>query len=61
VGRPLFGYDLRDYDSLFAEKLELLLKLRETKKIIWTGKHRLALNDLVVYPRLALKTTGRVG
>jgi len=48
---PLFGYDLRDYDSLFAEKLELLLKLRETEKITWSGKHRPALNNLGVYPR----------
>lgn len=48
---PLFGYDLQDYDSLFAEKLELLLKLRETEKITWSGKHRPPLNDLGVYPR----------
>ena len=48
---PLFGYDLRDYDSLFAEKLELLLKLRETETITWSGKHRPALNNQGVYPR----------
>lgn len=48
---PLFGYDLRDYDSLFVEKLELLLKIRETEKVTWSGKHRPALNDLGVYPR----------
>ncbi|HXV44174.1 MAG TPA: LLM class flavin-dependent oxidoreductase, partial [Anaerolineae bacterium] len=48
---PLFGYDLRDYDSLFAEKLELLLKLRETETITWSGVHRPALNNLGVYPR----------
>lgn len=48
---PLFGYDLRDYDSLFVEKLELLLKIRETEKVTWSGKHRPALNDLGVFPR----------
>jgi probable LLM family oxidoreductase len=48
---PLFGYDLRDYDSLFAEKLDLLLKIRETEKITWAGAHRSPLNDLGVYPR----------
>jgi probable LLM family oxidoreductase len=48
---PLFGYDLADYDSLFASKLELLLKLRESERVTWTGKHRAALNDLGVYPR----------
>ncbi|MGI9179402.1 MAG: LLM class flavin-dependent oxidoreductase [Longimicrobiaceae bacterium] len=48
---PLFGYDLADYDALFAEKLDLLLKLRESERITWTGKHRAPLNDLGVYPR----------
>jgi probable LLM family oxidoreductase len=48
---PLFGYDLRDYDSLFVEKLELLLKLRESEKITWSGVHRPPLNNLGVYPR----------
>ena len=48
---PLFGYDLHDYDDLFAEKLELLLKLRENERITWSGKHRPALNDLGIYPR----------
>ena len=38
---PLFGYDLADYDSLFAEKLELLLKLRERERVTWSGEHRL--------------------
>src|SRR5690606_27787661 len=37
---PLFGYDLADYDELFAEKLDLLLKLRESERITWSGKHR---------------------
>jgi probable LLM family oxidoreductase len=48
---PLFGYDLRDYDSLFAEKLDLLLKIREAERVTWSGKHRPALNNLGVYPR----------
>jgi probable LLM family oxidoreductase len=48
---PLFGYDLHDYDELFSEKLELLLKLREGEKITWSGKHRAALDNLGVYPR----------
>lgn len=48
---PLFGYDLRDYDELFAEKLELLLQLRESERITWSGKHRPPLNDLGIYPR----------
>lgn len=48
---PLFGYDLKDYDTLFAEKLELLLKLRESERITWRGKHRSAMDNLGVYPR----------
>src|SRR5438067_7165061 len=48
---PLFGYDLNDYDELFAEKLDLLMKLRNDEKITWSGQHRPALNDLGVYPR----------
>ncbi|MCB9116201.1 MAG: LLM class flavin-dependent oxidoreductase [Caldilinea sp.] len=48
---PLFGYDLADYDELFAEKLELLLKLRESERVTWSGKHRAALDDLGIYPR----------
>jgi probable LLM family oxidoreductase len=48
---PLFGYDLAHYDELFAEKLGLLLKLRESERVTWSGKHRAALNDLGVYPR----------
>ena len=48
---PLFGYDLDDYDELFAEKLELLLKLRESERVTWSGRHRAALDDLGVYPR----------
>lgn len=48
---PLFGYDLNDYDTLFAEKLDLLLKIRESVKVTWSGKHRPDLNNLGVYPR----------
>lgn len=48
---PLFGYELRDYNELFVEKLELLVKLRESEKITWSGKFRPALNNLGVYPR----------
>ena len=48
---PLFGYDLDDYDELFAEKLGLLLKLRESERVTWSGEHRAALNDIGVYPR----------
>jgi probable LLM family oxidoreductase len=48
---PLFGYDLDDYDELFAEKLELLLRLRESERVTWSGKHRAPLNDIGVYPR----------
>ncbi len=48
---PLFGYDLGDYDELFAEKLELLLKLRESERVTWSGRHRAPLDDAGVYPR----------
>jgi probable LLM family oxidoreductase len=48
---PLFGYDLEDYDELFAEKLELLSKLNQSEKVTWKGKHRPAIDNLGVYPR----------
>src|SRR5690606_32010293 len=48
---PLFGYDLRDYDALFDEKLELLLAIRERERITWEGKHRPSIHDRGVYPR----------
>ena len=48
---PLFGYDLGDYDELFSEKLELLLKLRDSERVTWSGKHRAPLEDAGVYPR----------
>jgi len=48
---PLFGLELEDYDSLFAEKLELLLKIRENTYVHWSGKHRARLTGQGVYPR----------
>ena len=50
---PLFGYDLQDYDELFAEKLELLLALRESEHVQWAGRHRPPLDGQGVYPRPA--------
>ena len=48
---PLFGYGLKDYDELFAEKLDLLLNIRLNEFITWSGKFRPSLNHLPVYPR----------
>jgi probable LLM family oxidoreductase len=48
---PLFGLALRDYDTLFAEKLELLLKIRDSTHVTWSGQHRPALTGQGVYPR----------
>src|SRR2546430_5200404 len=48
---PLFGYKLEEYDSLFAEKLDLLLKIRDNEHVTWSGKHRPALTGQGVYPR----------
>ena len=48
---PLFGYDLQDYDELFAEKLELLLAIRERERVTWEGRHRAPIDDRPVYPR----------
>jgi probable LLM family oxidoreductase len=48
---PLFGFKLEDYDSLFAEKLDLLLKIRENENVHWSGKHRAALTGQGIYPR----------
>jgi probable LLM family oxidoreductase len=48
---PLFGLKLEDYDSLFAEKLDLLLKIRDTNPIHWSGKHRAALTGQGIFPR----------
>lgn len=48
---PLFGYNLDDYDALFAEKLDLLVQLTKSEKVNWQGKHRAAIRNLGVYPR----------
>ena len=48
---PLFGQDLADYDELFSEKLDLLLKLRAQERVTWSGRHRPAIDDRAVYPR----------
>ncbi len=48
---PLFGFDLDDYDSLFAEKLDLLLNIRDNEQVHWSGKHRAALTGQGIYPR----------
>src|SRR5450755_1820863 len=48
---PLFGYDLDDYNELFAENLGLLLALRDSEHITWSGRHRAALTGQGVYPR----------
>ena len=48
---PLFGFDTRHYDDLFAEKLDLLLHLRDETKVYWKGKHRASLTGQEVYPR----------
>src|SRR5579872_6438109 len=48
---PLFGYDLDDYDELFAEKLELLLAIRESETVTWSGRLRAPLADAGVWPR----------
>ena len=48
---PLFGLDLADYDSLFAEKLDLLLKIRAETHVHWSGQHRPALTGQGIYPR----------
>ena len=48
---PLFGHDLAHYDELFAEKLELLLRVREAENVTWSGRHRAPLRGQGVYPR----------
>ena len=48
---PLFGLRLEDYDELFAEKLDLLLKIRENTHVRWSGKHRAPLTGQAIYPR----------
>jgi probable LLM family oxidoreductase len=48
---PLFGYNLNDYESLFDEKLDLLLRLRDEECLSWSGRHRAALENQCIYPR----------
>ena len=48
---PLFGYELSDYDEVFAEKLELLLQIRANEMVDWSGKFRPALHQQAIYPR----------
>lgn len=48
---PLFGHSLNDYDELYAEKLDLLLKINESESVTWQGKFRPALNEALVVPR----------
>jgi probable LLM family oxidoreductase len=48
---PLFGYELDDYDALFSEKLDLLLKLRDHERVTWRGSLRSSLDDAGIYPR----------
>ncbi|WP_317172803.1 LLM class flavin-dependent oxidoreductase [Hymenobacter sp. HDW8] len=50
---PLFGFDLDDYDALFAEKLDLLLQVRDQQRVTWSGKFRPALTGQGIYPRPA--------
>lgn len=50
---PLFGYDLADYDDLFSEKLELLMKLNGAERVTWEGRFRSALHDAPIPPRPA--------
>lgn len=48
---PLFGHRLEDYDTLFTEKLDLLLKIRAQTEVTWSGRHRPALTGQSIYPR----------
>src|SRR6266496_48727 len=48
---PLFGLELEEYDSLFAEKLDLLLNIRENTHVHWSVRHHAALTGQGVYPR----------
>lgn len=48
---PLFGFDLKDYDALFKEKLDLLLKIRQDELVTWSGRFRPPLDNQGVYPR----------
>jgi probable LLM family oxidoreductase len=55
---PLFGLALEDYDDLFAEKLNLLLEIRDNENVWWEGKHRPALTGQGVYPRPVERPNG---
>ncbi|MDX1646577.1 MAG: LLM class flavin-dependent oxidoreductase [Longimicrobiales bacterium] len=48
---PLFGQDLSEYDDLFSEKLNLLLRIRESERVSWSGRHRPGLDDRLILPR----------
>jgi probable LLM family oxidoreductase len=48
---PLFGYDLKDYNELFDEKLDLLLRIRDNERVSWSGNHRAPLQNQPIYPR----------
>jgi probable LLM family oxidoreductase len=52
---PLFGFNLKDYDALFAEKLDLLLQVRDQEFVTWSGKFRPAIHNQPVYPRALQK------
>lgn len=58
---PLFGYDLQDYDVLFEEKLDIFAKLAKGGPLTWSGQHRSALRDQMVYPPLSQPMTVWVG
>jgi probable LLM family oxidoreductase len=61
---PLFGYDLRDYDLLFEEKIDLFVKLLKEQPVTWSGSTRAALHDADVFPKTEsghLKTWVGVG
>ncbi len=48
---PLFGYSLEDYEALFIEKLELLIQIRDSERVTWSGRFRAPLRDQAIYPR----------
>jgi probable LLM family oxidoreductase len=48
---PLFGFSLEDYNELFEENLDLLLRIRDAERVTWSGRHRAPIDDLPVYPR----------
>jgi alkanesulfonate monooxygenase SsuD/methylene tetrahydromethanopterin reductase-like flavin-dependent oxidoreductase (luciferase family) len=57
---PLFGLNLQDYDELFSEKLDLLLKIRDNEYVTWSGRFRPALKDQPIYPRPLQFQVGRI-